>query len=83
MHAVNLQVSTDLDQLESAAQDGPCFTERPVWRSVGKGWQHLHGSVQSSGASFEWHDFESREDFDWGKSFHPARPRTLARERMW
>jgi AraC-like DNA-binding protein len=48
------------------------FSERPAWSSVGAGWQHLHGSFGRTGASFEWHDFESREELDWGKSFHPA-----------
>lgn len=54
------------------ARTNEVFSERPVWRSVGAGWQHLHGSFRSTGASFEWHDFESREELDWGKSFHPA-----------
>jgi len=71
MRPTNAQASTDYDLPESVAPHGPCFTERPVWRAVGKGWQHLHGNVQSSGASFEWHDFESSEEFDWGRSFHP------------
>jgi AraC-like DNA-binding protein len=47
-----------------------CFSERAVWHSIGSGWQHLHGSFQA-GASFEWHDFETTQEFDWGKSFHP------------
>jgi AraC family transcriptional regulator len=49
----------------------PAFTERPVWREIGAGWRHLHGSVREAGVSFEWHDFETPEDFDWGRSFHP------------
>ena len=49
----------------------PAFTERPVWRPVGDGWRHLHGSVQGAGVSFEWHDFKTDGEFDWGKSFHP------------
>jgi len=48
------------------------FTERPVWRSVGEGWRHLHGSVRGAGVSFEWHDFKTGEEFDWSKSFHPG-----------
>lgn len=49
------------------------FTERPLWRSVGDGWRHLHGSVAHAGASFEWHDFKtSVGEFDWGKTFHPG-----------
>jgi AraC-like DNA-binding protein len=47
------------------------FTERPVWRTVGDGWKHLHGSVQDAGVSFEWHDFKSQQEFNWGRSFHP------------
>ena len=30
----------------------PDFTERPVWRPVGHGWRHLHGSVQGLGCEF-------------------------------
>jgi AraC-like DNA-binding protein len=47
------------------------FTERPAWRMVGDGWRHLHGNVRGAGVSFEWHDFETHGEFDWGKSFHP------------
>jgi AraC-like DNA-binding protein len=49
----------------------PVFTERPVWRPVGDGWRHIHGTVRGDGVSFEWHDFTVRQEFDWGKSFHP------------
>lgn len=50
----------------------PVFTERPAWRAVGEGWRHLHGSVPGRGVSFEWHNFETHEEFDWGKTFHPS-----------
>jgi len=50
----------------------PAFTERPVWRTVGDGWRHLHGSVRDTGVSFEWHDFKANGDFNWGNSFHPG-----------
>ena len=49
----------------------PRFTERPAWQAVGDGWRHLHGNVRSAGVSFEWHDFETHAEFDWGPSFHP------------
>jgi AraC-like DNA-binding protein len=49
----------------------PRFSERPVWRAVGDGWRHLHGSVDTLGTSFEWHDFKTSTEFDWGRSFHP------------
>ncbi len=48
------------------------FSERPVWRSVGDGWRHIHGSVRGAGVSFEWHDFVVPGEFDWGQSFHPG-----------
>ena len=48
------------------------FTERPVWNAIGEGWRHLHGSVRGAGESFEWHDFKTHGEFDWGKSFHPG-----------
>lgn len=72
MPALNAKVSAQAEPREDVSGRERCFTERPVWRSVGTGWQHLHGSVHASGVSFEWHDFESREEFDWGKSFHPG-----------
>ena len=50
----------------------PAFTERPVWRGVGDGWRHLHGSVRGTGVSFEWHDFKTHGEFNWGNSFHPG-----------
>lgn len=50
----------------------PAFTERPAWNAIGDGWRHLHGSVHGLGVSFEWHDFETHTEFDWGKSFHPG-----------
>ncbi|HEY1490948.1 MAG TPA: AraC family transcriptional regulator [Verrucomicrobiae bacterium] len=55
--------------LESAV--APVFTERSAWRTVGDGWRHLHGSVRDAGVSFEWHDFKTHAEFDWGKTFHP------------
>jgi AraC family transcriptional regulator len=48
------------------------FTERPAWDAVGAGWRHLHGSVSEAGVSFEWHDFKTHTEFDWGKTFHPG-----------
>ena len=50
----------------------PAFTERPAWNAIGEGWRHLHGSVRGAGVSFEWHDFKTHMEFDWGKSFHPG-----------
>ena len=48
------------------------FTEQPAWRAIGDGWRHLHGSVRGTGVSFEWHDFKTHAEFDWGRSFHPG-----------
>ncbi|HXR47979.1 MAG TPA: AraC family transcriptional regulator [Candidatus Limnocylindrales bacterium] len=50
----------------------PVFTERSAWSAIGEGWRHLHGSVRGAGVSFEWHDFKTHTEFDWGKSFHPG-----------
>jgi AraC family transcriptional regulator len=71
MRASALRTETD-DDRPAAPAAGDAFTERLAWHSVGAGWQHLHGSFGASGASFEWHDFEPQDEFDWGKSFHPA-----------
>lgn len=43
-----------------------------MWRTVGDGWRHLHGSVREAGVSFEWHDFIASAELDWGGSFHPG-----------
>jgi AraC-like DNA-binding protein len=63
-------------QIENGESSGsavaPSFTERPAWRAIGDGWRHLHGSVRGVGVSFEWHDFKTHAEFDWGKSFHPG-----------
>jgi len=59
-------------QTETGTENFSAFSERPLWRAVGDGWRHLHGSVAHAGASFEWHDFKTREEFDWGKTFHPG-----------
>src|SRR5947207_4235336 len=55
----------------SQSRAAPIFSERAVWREIGEGWRHLHGSMLGTGVNFEWHDFGPREEFDWGSSFHP------------
>ena len=48
------------------------FREAPAWSIVGAGWRPLFGSFRALGFSFEWHDFETEEELDWGRSFHPG-----------
>ncbi len=48
------------------------FTEAGAWSAVGSGWNHLFGSFDQFGISFEWHEFSTPRDLDWGKSFHPG-----------
>ena len=50
----------------------PLFAEAPAWKAVGKGWRPLFGNYRELGFSFEWHEFASNEEFDWGRSFHPG-----------
>ena len=50
----------------------PLFAEAPVWKSIGPGWRPLFGRYRDLGFSFEWHEFASNEEFNWGKSFHPG-----------
>ena len=71
MRASAVRTDADNERPANTAASG-VFTERPAWHSIGSGWQHLHGSFLSSGASFEWHDFVPREELDWGRSFHPG-----------
>src|SRR5271170_5017904 len=54
------------------AESFSAFSERPLWRAVGDGWRHLHGSVRGAGVSFEWHNFKTNAEFNWSKSFHPG-----------
>lgn len=53
-----------------ARADGQ-FSESAAWAPFSAGWQHLHGSFRDLGYSIEWHDFTTRRDFDWSRSFHP------------
>src|SRR5688572_31058231 len=48
------------------------FAEGKAWQAVGAGWKQLYGNFQNLGVSFEWHDFTTKSQFDWSKSFHPA-----------
>ena len=45
--------------------------EARAWNAIGAGWKPLFGSFKGLGVSFEWHDFKTRNDLDWGVSFHP------------
>mgnify|MGYP002630515779 CR=1 FL=1 len=47
------------------------FSERPFWQAWPGAWHPLCGSFGEMGWSFEWHDFESATQVEWGKSFHP------------
>jgi len=48
------------------------FHEAPAWSGVGGGWRRLFGGYHALGFSFEWHEFQPAEEFDWGRSFHPG-----------
>ncbi len=48
------------------------FSEAAAWARVGAGWRQLAGSFRERGFSFEWHEFASASDLDWGASFHPG-----------
>ncbi len=55
-----------------AAKNKPAFTEAQAWSAVGAGWRPLFGSFGKLGFSFEWHDFQSEDELDWSRSFHPG-----------
>jgi len=57
---------------ELKRRPGPVFTERPAWAEAGGGWRQMHGSFKDLGYSIEWHDFTSKSDLDWSRSFHPG-----------
>ncbi|HTI71824.1 MAG TPA: AraC family transcriptional regulator [Candidatus Limnocylindria bacterium] len=46
--------------------------EASTWRAVGAAWRQLFGSFKELGVSFEWHDFSSAAEIDWGATFHPG-----------
>jgi AraC family transcriptional regulator len=45
--------------------------EREAWRDVECGWRQLYGDFDRLGLSVEWHDFQTTQPLDWGRSFHP------------
>jgi AraC-like DNA-binding protein len=45
--------------------------EREAWQSVAHGWRQLYGDFDRHGLSVQWHDFQSDQLLDWGRSFHP------------
>jgi AraC family transcriptional regulator len=49
----------------------PPFSEAPIWQSISREWRQLYGGFKDRGVSIEWHDFESKEELAWSRSFHP------------
>lgn len=47
-------------------------SEQPFWQLAGAVWQHLAGSFDQNGYSFEWHDWDAVSPLDWAGSFHPG-----------
>ncbi len=45
--------------------------EAPFWNGIGVTWRHLAGGMDSTGFSFEYHEWEAGPAIDWSKSFHP------------
>lgn len=67
---VNLPV--EVEKPVQKCRDKSVFTEAPAWESVGNGWRQLYGNFHDLGYSIEWHDFSTKRDFDWSRSFHPG-----------
>ncbi|MSU62931.1 MAG: AraC family transcriptional regulator [Pedosphaera sp.] len=59
-------------QDDSSPRETQPFSEVGAWRAVGGGWYPLFGGFRTAGFSFEWHDFDCSQEFDWGSSFHPG-----------
>ncbi len=55
----------------SRKSPAPFLGEAATWRAVGASWRQLFGDFRCLGVSFEWHEFTSRDTFDWSRSFHP------------
>jgi AraC family transcriptional regulator len=47
------------------------LAEQGAWRAVPQGWRQLYGDFEKLGVSVEWHDFQTPQALDWGRSFHP------------
>lgn len=48
-----------------------CAAEQDAWREMKDGWRPLYGDVDQTGVAVEWHDFRTRQSFNWGRTFHP------------
>lgn len=58
------------DRETSPAQ--PDSPESGAWDGVRAGWRLLYGGFGALGFSFEQHEFDAKQDLDWGRSFHPG-----------
>ena len=67
---VNLPV--EAEKPDQKCRDRLGFTEAPAWESVGSGWRQLYGNFRDLGYSIEWHDFSTKRDLEWSRSFHPG-----------
>jgi AraC family transcriptional regulator len=48
-----------------------CAAEQQAWREIKDGWRPLYGDVDRIGVAVEWHDFQTKRSFNWGRTFHP------------
>lgn len=71
MNRTSKTAAASLAPAPIATGDGAPFSEATAWRDVGKGWQPVFGSFHGAGYSIEWHDFQTRHEFDWAATFHP------------
>lgn len=46
--------------------------EARAWSVVGAGWRPLFGRFNDLGLSFEWHEFNLKDQLDWSRSFHES-----------
>jgi AraC-like DNA-binding protein len=67
-----VQVQAEVRKSAGKGRESTAFSEAAAWEDIGEGWRHLHGNFSDLGFSVEWHDFETQEDFDWSRSFHPG-----------
>jgi AraC-like DNA-binding protein len=50
----------------------PTVPEQGTWLPFGSGWRQVYGSYPQLGVSVEFHDFFTRAEVDWARSFHPG-----------
>jgi AraC-like DNA-binding protein len=69
LHRYMAAVKFSARPAEASASQG--CSERPFWSLAGAAWRQVAGGFETSGFSFEWHEWDAKQALDWAHSFHP------------